>query len=368
MRFKKFKGQTLAEAVALVKKELGPHALIISTKDISRGAKACVEVTAAEETDHGTGEIGPASGAGDVEAGGVAVGSGSRGPSGGASMVQSRITNDDIERFVAPLRSELRALRTVLRAEADPTASEVRRELAVLRDMVSRMSSGEDEDGPHVENLRHLASKCEIATLENARVTALVGPTGAGKTTTIAKLAARAALMEGERVALVSLDAYRVGGEQQIRIFADLIGIPVVMARTPKEAKSAIASLSSYDRIFVDTAGRSPRDTVAISDTVLGLLELPEVEIHLAMAAGTRGASMDRWMGLYPENAVKRLLFTKIDEADDLGELVRAPVRLGRPIRYIANGQRVPEDLEDATRERLLYLATHGMAAKEEAA
>lgn len=360
MRFKKFKGQTLAEAVALVKKELGPHALIISTKDVGRGSKACVEVTAADESEEGAPD--PDFGAGN---GVNAI----RGSNAGAGPVQSRITNDDIERFVAPLRSELRALKTVLRAEADPTTAEVRRELAVLRDMVSRLSSSEQgADAPHVENLRHLASRCEIATLENARVTALVGPTGAGKTTTIAKLAARAALMEGERVALVSLDAYRVGGEQQIRIFADLIGIPVVMARTPKEARSAIASLSGYDRIFVDTAGRSPRDTVAISDTVLSLLDVPEVEIHLAMAAGTRGASIDRWMGLYPENAVKRLLFTKIDEAEDLSELVRAPVRLRRPIRYIANGQRVPEDLEDATRERLLYLATHGMDTNEEAA
>jgi flagellar biosynthesis protein FlhF len=190
----------------------------------------------------------------------------------------------------------------------------------------------------------------------------LVGPTGVGKTTTIAKLAARAALIEGKSVCLVTLDSYRVGGVDQIRTFAELIGVPL---RTPANpAAMAEVFEEGFDLVLIDTAGRSPRDTAAIDELATAMTILPPIEVHLVVAAGTSPAMIDnlaqRYAGLHP----CRLLFTKLDEVDEAPELARAPQRLTLPVTWVTTGQSVPEDLEEPTTARVHELAATGLSAR----
>ena len=190
-----------------------------------------------------------------------------------------------------------------------------------------------------------------------SRVVALVGPTGVGKTTTIAKLAAREALMHGRRVALVTLDTYRIAGAEQLEHYAQLIGVPIEVAHDARSFEIALRRLHEADLVLVDTAGRSPRDAYAIEAlrTTLRGVEEP-VAVWLCLAAATPAPELrflvERHASLQPE----RLVSTKLDEAVRPGGVLTAYAESGRPLVWLTTGQRVPEDIEAPSAERLAGL------------
>ncbi len=361
MRIRKFEAPDMREALALVKRELGPDAMVIATRQLRKGLiGGCVEVTAAIDEPEPTGGQpgpGPSSYGRSGRAGGTPT-------PALAAGTQSSLSEADVERIMAPLRSELRTLRTLMRAMAEPRSGsdEVRAELAALRQSLAALHPGQAARVPVSEQpLAELAARSNIAAPSERRVVVVVGPTGVGKTTTIAKLAARSALMQHEKVALLTLDSYRVGGEEQMRTYADLIGVPLTLVPSPGQLGAALAQVRRFDKVYVDTAGRSPRDAAALTELAEAILGLADAEVHLAMPAGLSPVAMDAVFRRFSPLGLDRLLITKLDEAEDLSELVRAPARLGRPISHITTGQRVPEDFEDATTARLLELATRGL-------
>ena len=337
MRVLKFEGATMREALADVKAELGPDAVIVSTRKVRRGLRSRFEVSAALEDDP---DVVP------------------KKPTPRRQQRDSDIGDASVEKIVAPIRSELRWLRSMLRQTAEKRAADpgLREELRALREIV--------EAGPARQsvNLAEIAQNNRLARPSEARVVALVGPTGVGKTTSIAKLAAQSALLAGEKVGVITLDGYRIGAEEQMRQYAELIGIPLLVASSPAELATAARKLDSCDRIYVDTAGRSPRDTTAIRSLRRALSTLSGIEVHLTMAAATSPAAMDTIFARYRSAGVARLLLTKLDESDELTELVCAPARLATPVSFIATGQAVPEDLHAATPQALLTLAQRGHA------
>lgn len=359
MKICKFQGATMREAIAQVRRELGADAMVVATRQVRRGLLGGgVEVTAAIDVDE------PAVSPATTEAAAAAVLP--RGIS---------ISDGDVERIMAPLRSELRSIRSMLRPIATAVPDdELRGELSALRQAIAGIrraasaADGTDPEAPPQGNLEDVAAGVALAAQSDKRVVALVGPTGSGKTTTVAKLAARAALVEHRSVAILTLDTYRIGGEEQIRAYADLMGVPLHLVPDPQRLGATVSSLARFDRIYVDTAGRSPRDVEALAQLERALSGVADLELHLVVAATAQASLVDNWMRRYRSVGIDRLLFTKIDEAADLGELVRAPARLSRPISYIANGQRVPEDLEVASDDRLLDLATRGFSSDEVAA
>jgi len=333
MRIQKFQAPSMKEALAVIKRELGPEAMVVATTAHKKG----IEVTAAIED-------------------GADLPAAAYGPKGGAKA--PAISEEDIERIMAPLRSEIRSLRSLVRSIAENRGEgQLKNELVAVRQAIAQIVRGTGELPP----LSQVAAKTALSARSLKRIVALVGPTGVGKTTTIAKLAARAALVEHKQVAILTLDNYRVGGEEQMRTFADLIGAPMVSVANPEEILPAIAAHKDAHRIFIDTAGRSPRDTHAIAELARAFSPVRELEVHLAVPAGTSPAALDGIFRRYQEIGIDHLLFTKLDEADDLAELVRAPARLSTTICHLATGQRVPEDLEDATDERLLALGQSGL-------
>ncbi len=188
-----------------------------------------------------------------------------------------------------------------------------------------------------------MAHGVRLTAPSHGRVVALVGPTGAGKTTTVAKLAARAALVRGFRAGLITLDDYRVGGEEQLRIFADLIPAPMHVASNRMELARALHALAECDLIYIDTSGRNPRDRQAHVELAGTLSHIDGLEIHLVVPAPSAPAYIDQLTARYQSALViDRLLFTKLDEADDLSQMVRAPARLGLPVAHVTMGQAVP--------------------------
>ena len=184
-------------------------------------------------------------------------------------------------------------------------------------------------------------------------VVALVGPTGVGKTTTIAKLAANARLREKRRVGLVTVDTYRIAAVEQLRTYADIIDLPMEVVSTPREMRQALQRLSDLDLILMDTAGRSPRDEVKIQELKAFLHEAQADEVHLVLSSVTGGAALQRTAEKFATVGTTSLILTKLDELTAPGSLLPL-LRSGKlPLSYLTNGQNVPDDIAPADARKL---------------
>jgi flagellar biosynthesis protein FlhF len=344
MRIRKFEGATMRDAITKVKAELGDQAVIISTRQVRRGLLGtAVEISAAiDDADEA-----PAALTGPMTGGPVAP-----------ALPAAR--PEDIERAIGPLRSELRSLRAMVRTSGDGRTTELKSEVAALRKLVEDMKRRAPERRAIVNDD---GNATPLVSPSTARTLMFVGPTGAGKTTTIAKLAATAALVDNKRVRLVTLDNYRVGGVDQIRTFADLIGLPLEVAESPADL-TAILEDDSFDLTLIDTAGRSPRDTAPIAELAEELAGLPPIEVHLVVPAAASAQAIDELASRYRALAPARLLFTKLDEVERCAELTSAPARTRLPITWVTTGQDVPEDIEQPTSARVLELASGGLTTR----
>ncbi|MBC8872062.1 MAG: flagellar biosynthesis protein FlhF [Planctomycetes bacterium] len=185
------------------------------------------------------------------------------------------------------------------------------------------------------------------------RVVALVGPTGVGKTTTIAKLAANYRLREKRRVGLITVDTYRIAAVDQLRTYADIIDLPMEVVSTPREMREAVDRLSGLDLVLMDTAGRSPRDEVKIQELKSMLAEAQADEIYLVLSSVASAASLEKTAERFSQVGVTSLLLTKLDEATGLGNLLPLVRSCGLPLSYLTNGQNVPDDIEPADNRKL---------------
>ena len=180
------------------------------------------------------------------------------------------------------------------------------------------------------------------------RIVALVGPTGVGKTTTIAKLAANYRLREKRKVGLITVDTYRVAAVEQLRTYADIIDLPMEVVSTPKEMRSAIDKFSDMELVLIDTAGRSPRDEVKIHELRSFLADAQVDEVHLVLSTVASTRSLRETAERFREVGTTSLLLTKIDEAAVLGPVFELLRSTGLPVSYLTNGQNVPDDIESA--------------------
>jgi flagellar biosynthesis protein FlhF len=194
---------------------------------------------------------------------------------------------------------------------------------------------------------------CRAPWLHDGRhVIAMVGPTGVGKTTTLAKMAARALLETRKRVAFVTLDTYRIGATEQLARYGEIMGVPVLVVRDRGELTRSMERLADADLVLVDTAGRSAPEDVARQAALVR--SVPRVQLHLAVSAAAGALELaavaDRFRDLAPD----RLVVTKLDEAVGPGCVLSASVRICRPISCVTDGQRVPEDIHAFTGPELV--------------
>lgn len=312
-----FSARDLEHAMALVKRSLGPDALIVSSRRVERpGVTPRFEVRATLGA-----APGEASTLESVEAD----------ASDRVSQVLPR-TPTLLERVLVDNDVPALFARELASIEPRPARSlaELRTSLvAILR---ARIGFGDRTAG--------------------ARIVGLCGPTGVGKTTTIAKLAARDALVNRRRVVLISMDDYRVGGADQLARFAELMDVPFAVATDATSLDAAIARYPFADRVYVDTAGRSPRDTSAIDRTATTLSAVGAATL-IALPASVRSAELSKILAQHAGLAPRGIVMTKLDEAELVGGALSAALASGLPLVHFATGQRVPEDLEPASAERL---------------
>ncbi|MBA3482797.1 MAG: flagellar biosynthesis protein FlhF [Pirellulales bacterium] len=177
------------------------------------------------------------------------------------------------------------------------------------------------------------------------RVVALIGPTGVGKTTTIAKLAANYRLKENRRVGLITVDTYRIAAVEQLRTYAEIIDLPMEVVSTPREMREAVQKMRDFDLVLMDTAGRSPRDEVRIRELRAMLTEAEPDEVHLVLSAAASARSLTAAAEKFGAVGVTALVITKLDEATGLGNLLTLSRTARLPFSYLTDGQNVPDDI-----------------------
>lgn len=185
------------------------------------------------------------------------------------------------------------------------------------------------------------------------RLVALVGPTGVGKTTTIAKLAANFRLRDKLRVGLITVDTYRIAAVEQLRTYADIIDLPMEIVATPREMHQALAEMSDLDLVLLDTAGRSPRDEVRLQELKAMLSEAAPDEVHLVLSSVASSTALEKAAAQFASVGTTALVLTKLDEAASLGNLLPLVRGSRLPLSYLTHGQNVPDDIAPACSVRL---------------
>jgi flagellar biosynthesis protein FlhF len=368
MHLKRYRSATVREALALARHELGPDALVLSTRLVPlRGLRGWlggreVELTAAHDS----------------------VMSGSRPSARSADMptqlaaaqmaAATKLAGPD-PRHDARLESRLKDLED---DEMPPLVKDASSEAMIARLCATGLHRELAER--IVANLPKLHRRNgSIATLEKtvademgtfaageepyAAVEVFVGPPGAGKTTTIAKIAAQERARKGAKLNLLAADGFRVGAVEQLRLYADIIGSSFSVARTPAEIERTI--LTTRGTVLVDTAGRSVRDPRA-QEVVSMLAGLPGVRTHLVVPAASSVRDLRRVLDTYGDKSPNRVVLTRVDETDSVSPLLHFLEEHDLKISYLGTGQRVPEDLERATPARLAaHVLGHGVPSMD---
>jgi flagellar biosynthesis protein FlhF len=325
MHLKRFRSNNVRDALRMVRDELGPNALVLSTAMVQargwRGLMGAREVEITAATDREVSAPRP-----EVSADRQADRQAERPPAPAAApmdhitaqLVATGMDRDIADQVVASIPARSRRTATPAR----------------LRDaLAARLAS--------------LAAPSAAF----ARAEVFVGPPGAGKTTTIAKIAAQERARGGQRLGLIAADGFRVGAVEQLQTYADILDAPFRVARTPEDLSAALAAKQRVP-VLVDTAGRSPSDPASRElFAVVGASE--GVRTHLVLPAGTPARAARRIFDGYADARPSRLVLTKLDEAESLSPLVSLLHEWQLPISYVGTGQRVPDDLNLATAELL---------------
>jgi flagellar biosynthesis protein FlhF len=191
---------------------------------------------------------------------------------------------------------------------------------------------------------------------EGAKVWSFIGPTGVGKTTTLAKLAAHFSLRLAQRITLVTIDTYRIGAVDQLKTYARILGLPLEIASGREEFQEILWSNRDRDLVLVDTAGRNPHSQEQLEELKGILTADPRVENHLVLSATTKDFDLARTVERFSLLPIRSYIFTKLDETDEYSSLFNQLLRFKRPLSYLTSGQKVPEDIELATKGRVASL------------
>ena len=190
---------------------------------------------------------------------------------------------------------------------------------------------------------------------------ALIGPTGVGKTTTLAKLAASFKLRHGRRVAMITCDTYRIAAVEQLRTYASIIGVPLEVVMSPSDMEAACARLGDRDVILIDTAGRSQRDSERLEE-LRGFVDAGDPhEVHLVLSSTASEKVLLREVEAFAAIRTDKIVLTKLDEAVSFGMLLNVVRRVRKPISFVTTGQEVPDQIEVGRSNRLADLVMNGV-------
>lgn len=366
MQIKKFTAGSYAEAVELVKKELGDDALILSTHTLrpEKGFRAYkgatrVEVTAAidpEKAEQHVTEQPVSPCAQNI----APLFKEEEDDLNMKSLLLSLLSQSDRARSMGLKKHQLGLYQKLVENGVNERLTGKIFEKLNSGGAVSAEAVDEVRDRKELTGMMERLLVCQGAInleKQTPKLVALVGPTGSGKTTTIAKLAAHYALKEGKKVAMVSLDTYRIGAVEQLRVYGDIMKLPVEVAEGAQDFHNNIRKHSDKDLILIDTTGRCHKDHAHPAR----LREIfkasgKKVETHLVLNVTAQEKLFEESYKQFSSLEVDRVLFTKLDEGINFGHLFNFSLRTRVPFSYLTTGQRVPEDIEEARREKVIRL------------
>ena len=408
----------MAQALSLVKKEMGGDAVILHTRTyrtggwLGMGAKNVVEITASNDVNVTPRKRTAPRLAGDAQrpAHPRAPGTGNAiqrayGATSGAATAELEPEPPSVPRHTRlptsggggggddQLAAELRQLRTMVQRVVKSAAPQTQQQMPdamfeqylalieqevaedLAKDVVDqvRKKVKDNFDDPR---LVHDAIRDAIAQyiptgapqLDRVRglgrpyTLALIGPTGVGKTTTVAKLAATFKLRDKLNVALVTIDTYRIAAVDQLRTYAQIIGVPLHVANTPLELKQAISrcAAAGAEVVLIDTAGRSQRDDAKL-DELRAFIEAADAhEVHLVLSSAAGEKVIMEAAGRFASIRADRIIFTKLDEAVSFGVLLNVVRRVGKTLSFITTGQEVPHQIERGEGRRVAEMILGG--------
>lgn len=406
MRIKKFVADTAKEALLQVREELGPKAVILKTQKapvksfMGLLGKNQVEVTAAlddglfakPEAKGAKAEV-PKSALPDLD---LYTRKGTRPENesenenatprnGGLNDEKFRLL--EIHEDVEEVKSVLRNLADHIRNQNMPPLPEkiasicsrlIQQEISeklAIRVALKLQGLVDESEANDERKIEQKAKEIMAASIQasgpfvlkdkRASRVMLVGPTGAGKTTTLAKLAAQYGILQRKRVRIITADTYRIAAVEQLRTFAQISDIPMTVVYTPEEMREAVVRMApSSDLILIDTAGRSQHHAEHMAD-LQEMVEAAEPdELHLVLSATTKQADLYEIADRYRLLGVNRYLFTKLDETTRYGAIYNLLCESKSPFSYLTTGQSVPDDIEEGKAIRLVQMLFSGKMAE----
>jgi len=358
MKVKSFRASSISEALSMVKRELGSEAVILRTRRLNRvgpgigGGVPRFEVTASVE-DTPTFSHSPR------------VMKGEKGQTLRMELVELRRAFEALARQVKS--RSVSAWQGELGELADKLVAGGIDESIIDQAIHEVNSRGGGLSGEDLSKtiLSHITGRVSLAgglSLKNngPKVVALVGPTGVGKTTTIAKLASIFSVIRRRRVALVSCDTYRIGAVEQLKTFADIVSLPVSVVLSPGDMQAAIKKYAGYDLVLIDTPGRSPNDRKHLQELSVLMSAANPDEIHLILSAGTRYQDLLDILEKFQLIPITHLLFSKIDETSRYGDMISLAIHTSKSISYLTTGQNVPDDITTPRPESLCRMLLTG--------
>lgn len=367
MRLKSFFANTIEEAIRLARHELGPDAMLVNSKRTTVEARhlGFYEVVVCGEDQ----EAGPrdpqSSAAGQAQSSPDSRRAGSR--SAAAAQPVDKLSQD-----VSELKQRMEKLALTLARSGRGLASvafdpELSRAFTTLTDAELDTELAYDVVGKLAPPIPEGALRAEIAKLVSvdsdlgspgapARVVALVGPPGSGKTSALVKLAVQYGLTAQKRVQILTADTYRIAAAEELRSYAAILGIGCQVLETAGAVTQALDEFRQKDLILVDTPGLCRYELEACEDLARVLAAQPGVDTHLVLPASMRAADLVRVSEQYSIFHPRKLMFTRLDETETFGPILSRSIRMGIPVSFFSRGQRIPEDLEPATVDLVLNM------------
>lgn len=370
MKIKRYFATDIRQAIRKVREEQGPDAVILSNRAVDGG----VEIVAAVDYEAFVADLG--------NSGSTA---GTKAPAGRArtspehaveEIIPDASPDAESEDSFADVGRELKSLRGMLEhqlsglAWGDLGRRHPQRVLLIrrLRELglgaaLAQKIASEIPEQPDSERvwrqalalLSHYLPVTNDDILSHGGVVALVGPTGVGKTTSVAKLAARCLLRHGPKsVALITADDQRIGAHEQLKIYGQILDIPVRVARDHASLQAALGELRAHRLILIDTAGMSQRDVRLAEQLSMVRAGSPAVKLYLVLAANAQIAALEETVAAFGTTALQGAIITKADETSSLGGVLSVLSSHGLPVAYVSEGQRVPEDLAPARSHSLV--------------
>ncbi|MBN2581670.1 MAG: flagellar biosynthesis protein FlhF [Planctomycetes bacterium] len=395
MKLKTFRAPSMRDALVMVKREFGSQAVIVGTRSVKTGGflgfggRTVVEVTASPQP-----QKSPRQQRRDEPQPKTDMDTRVR-ETYGQLVAQAR--EEAVRVSAVDLRNEMTGLKDMVQRLIQETRStrepdvptelfdlyvgllsnEVADEMAkeLVKTIREELPENQWQNEYRVREtlIRYIASRIDVAgptVLEgpSPRVIALIGPTGVGKTTTLAKLAAQFKLRQGHSVGLITIDTYRIGAVDQLRTYAEIIDVPLKVVLTPKELQRAVAEFKDKDFVLIDTAGRSQRDVLKMNELRQFLDAVRPDETHLVMSSTCGQKNVESVLERFSQFKIDRVLLTKMDEAVSFGIILTVLQRTKQKLSYVTVGQDVPDDIEAGQPRKLAELIVPPLARNAERA